>query len=240
MATLSRLGTGSVGWFAIIAVSAGFALKTANQAIPPDRHPEYLALPLILLAAMLLGRGLAAVRTSTESPWASVGAWVAVGALLGANATVAYPPPTLIEGFQEGFSSADMALASWSARELPAGATFASDHRLSDLYFLFSGGANATWSAAPCLFQGNNSSCAISELRSLSFPQSEDPARSLDAVGVDQVMVQQGVALNPNNPAYPMSPWAWQFLHGPGFVELYANGDQVVWWVDEPGLSASS
>lgn len=235
LGSLTSLGEGPLAWFGAIAASAAFALRTANSAIPPDRHVEYLALPLVLLAAMTIGSLISDLHASGRRR-ALVAVVLGVGLLVGANAAVCYPPPSLLEGFQEGFTAQDTALASWAVSSLPAGSALASDHRLSDLYFGYSGWP-ATWSAAPCLFVGENTSCARQELQDLSFPLAHFAPRPLDAVAVDPVMVQQGVALNPNAPAVPMSASALAYLEGPGFILLYSDGGASVWWVDSWALA---
>ncbi|MGI0151743.1 MAG: hypothetical protein ACREC5_07395, partial [Thermoplasmata archaeon] len=50
---------------------------------------------------------------------------------------------------------------------------------------------------------------------------------------VDSLMYG-GVALDPSQPALPLSTAAQGWLaHGP-FVPLYENGRQVVYWIDGP------
>ncbi len=45
-------------------------------------------------------------------------------------------------------------------------------------------------------------------------------------------MIHVGVALDPNAPAFPMSPQALAFLKGPGFVLLYEDGQgEMLFWV---------
>ncbi len=235
--SLTRLGSAPMGWFGFIAVSAAFALRTANEAIPPDRHVEFLALPLLLLAAITLGRVLSTLHASADRrPFA-----VALGLvvlLVGANAAVAYPPPSLLEGFQEGLAPSDMGVVSWAATGLPGQATLASDHRLSDLYFGETG-RPATWDSAKCLFVGNNTTCALQELRGLRYPLFQFAPRPLDAIAVDPTMREQGVALNPNAPALPMSVCSEQLLEGPGFVEIYEQGGTALYWVDLNALPPS-
>ena len=228
----SRLGPAAHTMLAVIGLSAVFALVTNNAAIPLDRHAEYLIPPLSLLTAAVLGQGLAAVRRSAR-PGATAVSLVAVGLLLGAAAATAYPPPAVLEGFQEGFTYGDQAMASWMAVSLPRGTSLASDHRLSDEYFYDSGGNPATWDNASCLFLGNNDYCAAAELRSTFLPNPPLEGR-VDVVAADATMRTSGVALNPSRPALPMSSTALQRLAGPTFVVLYSDGGQTVWWVAAP------
>lgn len=234
--SLTRLGSAPMGWFGFIALSAAFALRTANEAIPPDRHVEFLALPLLLLAAITLGRALAVLhRAPDRRPLAL--AIALVGVLVVANAAIVYPPPSLLEGFQEGLTPADMGVVSWAATSLPPATTFASDHRLSDLYFGETG-RPATWDSTTCLFTSNNTTCALGELRGLRFPLFRFAPRPLDVVAVDPTMVDQGVALDPNAPAVPMDACAVGLIAGPGFLEVYDSGGTSLYWVDLAALPA--
>ncbi|MDE1837477.1 MAG: hypothetical protein KGJ23_12795 [Euryarchaeota archaeon] len=238
LGSLTRYGSVPVAWFGAVALSATFALSTANEAIPPDRHVEFLALPLLLLVAMVLGRVLSGLAT-VDAP-RRAGLAFAIGGvvlLVASNAAIVYPPPSLLEGFQEGLSPSDVGMVSWTVAELPSEATLASDHRISDLYFGGSG-RPATWGSATCLFVGNNSTCALEELRGLIYPlgPDKDPLRPIDAVAVDPTMRHQGVALDPNAPALPMSSCAMGWLQGSGLVELYDSGGDSVWWVELSAL----
>lgn len=231
----ARLGPGALAVLGVVGLSALFAIATNNQSIPADRHIEFILPPLALLTACGLGRVLALPPTSQDR-----GLWFAVlGLTLGlvvSNAVAAYPPPAAIEGFQEGFTPADLSLAAWAGQELPPGASLAADHRLSDLYFLDSGGRGyATWNNASCLFNGNDPWCARAELNSSYLPNIPFQG-TVDAVAYDATMVQSGVALNPSNPALPMSASALARLHGSGFIELYDAGGQALFWVDTPSL----
>ncbi|MDE1819795.1 MAG: hypothetical protein KGJ23_02255 [Euryarchaeota archaeon] len=225
---IPRLGPAGYTIMIAIGLSAIFALATGNIAIPADRHPEYLFVPLALVVAVVVGRALASARASPRRG-AYAAALGAVVVLMAANAATAYPPPSVLVGFQEGFTAQDLTLASWMATELSRGAHLASDHRLSDLYFFDSGGSPATWDNASCLFVGDRNLCAMAELKSSYLPN--PPLRGpVDVVAADATMVQSGVALDPSEPAVPMSPSALARLAGPGFVVLYSDGDQTVWW----------
>jgi hypothetical protein len=199
---------------------------------------------LAFIASVVIGNALARLHTE-ERPLAYGLALLAVGALVVANGATAYPSPAVLEGFQEGFTTGDTALAAWMAGALPHGASLGADHRLSDLYF-YEAQSPATWDNATCLFVGSDDYCAYAELHTSSLPNAPPPVGNgppkgpIDAVAVDQVMKENGVALDPSAPAVPMSAAALHRLQGPGFVLLYDQGDQQSWWVDLPQVPTPS
>lgn len=231
---VSRLGPGAFAVLTAVGLSAIFAIATQNGEIPADRHPEFLVPALALVVGLALDRFARAERLSAPGRAVPITLVVAL-VLVGASAATAYPPPAALEGFQEGFTTADLSLASWLAVSLPHGTALASDHRLSDLYFYDSGGDPATWNNATCLFNGNNEYCAYADLQNSSLPN-PPLAGAVDAVAVDETMRVNGVALNPAVPATPMSSSALERLQGAGFVLLYSDGGQTAWWVDLPAV----
>jgi hypothetical protein len=230
--SVSRIGPVPYLWLIAILISAAFATATNSQALPVGRHVEYMAIALALVTAIAIGGLVGRLDTPMRRRAAVVGAVVLV---VGLNAALAYPPPQLTLGFQEGFTSQDIAVATWASSSLPSGSVLASDHRLSDLYFGFSGNP-ATWSTTCHLFLGNTSACdhydgnttAQAELASSWAPHGTK--KPVDAVAVDQTMVSSGVALDPSQPALPMNSSALAFLQGPQFTLLYENGAQDLWW----------
>lgn len=235
LVSFARLGMAPYLWLLGVGLSALVMLATNNSVISPERHAEYLVIPLGFAAAVALGRLIGSWRAAGH-PRAWVAGVMAVLLLVGANAVIAYPPPVAIAGFQEGFTPQDLALASWASASLGNNATLASDHRLSDLYFGLSG-QPATWDTTPALFNGNDSLLADQELDSSYAPHC---FHHIDAVAVDATMVQTGVALNPSDPAVPMSSAALDRLGTPTFALLYQSGSQEVWWVTGAGIAYTS
>jgi hypothetical protein len=231
LSNFSTLGMVTILWILVLGGSALYGLVTANPVILPERHPEYLAIPLSLMVAISLRHLIGPAQVGRMRPRQAVAVGL-VALLLGANALVAFPPPSALEGFQEGFTPQDLTMIEWAASSLPPGSALAADHRLSDLYFGLSG-QPATWDTTPCLFLGDNRTCARAELNASLAPRGPDQEpRPLDAVAVDWTMVHVGVALDPNAPASPMSPQALAALNGPGFVLLYEDGQgEMLFWV---------
>ncbi len=238
--TLSRLGPFALTWtgalplsaVAMIGVSAvgssthSAAASALAATIAPGRHVEYLLIPVGLLAAIGTGR-LVARAGEAGGRRAFAAAATAVVLLVAANAAIVYPPPADFGNFQEGLTPADAALWMWVGLAAPPTWTVASDHRLSSMIFGFDGNP-ATWSSTPALFTGTNWSAAAQELASSGTPYTNRP---IDLVAVDSVMLQ-GVALNPSEPALPMTPQAVAWFETAPFVPLYESGPNVVYLVD--------
>lgn len=235
--SLSRLGPWTLTWLAAIGLSALFALGTNNPVLLPSRHAEYLVIPLGLVVAATFG--YLAIRAEGWIGWRGVVA-VGLGAalLLGANAAVAYPPPSDLGGFEEGLTGQDAALWMWVGTTLPPGEVVATAHPLSSMIFGFDG-LHATWQDTPALFLGSNWSEAAAELRAIPAPHCPY-LYPVDIVAIDAAM-RSGVALNPGALAQPMSPSAVAWFGGAPFVPIYENGAQTVYWIDGPvGSSVAS
>ncbi len=245
--SVARLGPLALTWLGILGLSAATMLLLASvggavpegrtaagiaAAIAPDRHVEYLFLPLGLLVAVGAGRLVARAEDRAGRRALAAGA-IAIGLLLAANAAIVYPPQTSFGGFEEGLTRGDAALWMWVGIAAAPGFTVASDHRLSSMLFGFDGDL-ATWVTTPALFTGANRSAAMAELRSAGVPNPAEP-RPIELVAIDAVMFQ-GVALDPAQLAEPISANATLWFELPAFVPLYENGAETVYLVDAPLL----
>ncbi len=241
--TPSRLGPLALVWLGVLGLSAAAMVVLAtvgslvpaahaaagiSSAISPERHAEYLFIPLGLLVAVGSGR-LVALAGDRGGRRAIFAAMLAVAVVVAANAAIVYPPQRDFGGFEEGLTKGDAGLWMWIGIAEPSNATVASDHRLSSMIFGLDHNP-ATWVTTPALFVGTNESAAIAELRSSGVPNPAAP-RPIDLVVVDSVMYV-GVALNPSQPALPLSPQAIAWFELPAFVLLYENGLDVVYLVD--------
>jgi hypothetical protein len=239
----SRLGPFALAWTGALGLSAGVMLLFAAvgadggafgvlggiaSAISPERHVEYLFLPIGLLVAVGCAH-LVARAGARGGVRAAVAASVAVIVVVAANAAIAYPPQADFGGFQEGLTRGDASLWMWAGIALPPGATVASDHRLSSFLFGFDG-LRATWVTTPALFTGSNWSAAWAELNDSGVPNPALPA-PIQYVAIDGVMYA-GVALSPSGLALPLSAAAIGWFGEAGFVPVYENGPVVVYLVD--------
>ncbi|HEY6238283.1 MAG TPA: hypothetical protein VIZ68_03755, partial [Thermoplasmata archaeon] len=123
-----RPGLFVLAWAGVLGLSAFVGIATQSSVILPSRHAEYLLIPVGLLAAIGVGRLVARLGDRSGRRAVAAGATAAV-LLLAANAAIAYPPPALFGGFQEGLTSHDAALWMWVGLAVPPNATVASDHR---------------------------------------------------------------------------------------------------------------
>ena len=245
MLTPARLGPLALTWTGALGLSAAAMVLLSliapafpsspaagiSSTLSPYRHVEYLFIPIALLAAVGLARGVTRLRDRVGRRAFYAGC-VGVVVLLAANAAIVYPPQNDFGGFEEGLTHADAALWMWVGIAAPASWTVASDHRLSSMIFGFDGNP-ATWSSTPALFTGSNWSSAAAELRSSGTPFTDRP---IDLVVVDSVMYS-GVALDPSKPAVALSPSAIAWFDSLPFVPLYENGQNVVYEVDSSYLS---
>jgi hypothetical protein len=241
--TPSRLGPFALTWLGALGLSAALWLGLAvlgstfrslsvvadlANTLAPDRHVEYLFLPIGLLVAVGAAR-LVARAGERGGRRALLAASVAVVLVVAANAAIAYPPQADFGGFEEGLTRGDAALWMWVGVALPPGTTVATDHRLSS--FLFGvDGLRATWVTTPALFTGASWHEARAELNASGVP---NPALSapIAYVAIDGVMVA-GVALSPSALAVPLSSAAIAWFGAGGFVPVYENGGEVVYLVD--------
>ncbi|MCI4366853.1 MAG: hypothetical protein L3K08_03785 [Thermoplasmata archaeon] len=233
LVSTARLGPFALWGLLVLGLSAIIGIVSNSPVILPARHAEYLLVFIGLLAGLSIVRWAGRARDLFGRRAAGA---VFAGALLllAANAAIAYPPPSDFGGFQEGLTVRDALLAEWAAGGLPAGTVVASDHRLSS--YLFGVDADRpTWDSTYGLFCGADRNTAVDELAG-----SPAPSRSLpiEAVAVDGTMRTVGVALDPSAEAAPMSSNASGWLDGPGFIPLYENQGETVYWVDTATLPA--
>ena len=241
--TPARLGPFALTWLGALGLSAALMLALAvvgsafgplsvvgdlASTLAPDRHVEYLFLPIGLLVAVGSAR-LVARAGARGGRRALVAASVAVVLVVAANAAIAYPPQAEFGGFEEGLTRGDAALWMWAGIALPPGTTVASDHRLSS--FLFGvDGLRATWVTTPALFTGSSWNGARAELNASGVPNPAFAA-PIAYVAIDGVMVG-GVALSPSTLAVPLSPAALAWFGQAGFVPVFENGGEIVYLVD--------
>jgi hypothetical protein len=225
----SRNGPLVLMWVLAIGISAILALSLGESTISPERHAEYLVIPLGLVIAICLGRLVGLAQDRAGRP-AAISVALAVVVLVAANAAIAYPPPALLGGFQEGLTNGDAAVWMWTGVGVPASDVVASDHRVSSMVFGFDGNP-ATWDSAQGLFTGTNWTLALSELHGSLAPHTN---LSIAVIIVDGTMRSTGVALNPNDLASPMSASSTGWFSTAPFIPVYENGGTTVYWVDLP------
>jgi hypothetical protein len=152
-----------------------------------------------------------------------------VVALLVVNAALAYPPPAILAGFQEGTTQGEMAGVRWAAANvrLAPDAVIAADHRMSSMLFGFAG-LNATWEYAPRTFQAASFADARAEMERVASPSG--PKR-VDAIFLSLSM-REGLALLQWDAARPLSAAAQaKFDADPHYQALCRSAEVVIYQV---------
>jgi len=217
-------GKTAFGWFAGVAVSLLAGVITGSIALSPYRHAEYLMVFLAILFAAGWIIFFHAIRDKRRSI-ALAGVCIV---LMIANIPVAYPPQEVMLGFEEGIHPQEWSGLTWAGESTPVHAVYASDHRLSSMLFGIEG-KYATWDTTPRTFHEENfSRDVMAELASAGSPFTP---RRVEYILISDVM-KQGVALDPNAPARPMSEnAAGKFMDSP-FITLYDNGFTRIIMID--------
>jgi hypothetical protein len=126
------------GWALPIVGLAAAGGLTGSHLLIAYRHAPYLLAPLALMA----GAGFVALLRMQACPRRPRFA-AGLTAILLCGALTAYPPATVMGGFQEGTTNAELGCVLWTGQVEP-GALIISDHRLSSLVFGL-GERNASW-----------------------------------------------------------------------------------------------
>lgn len=212
-------GNTAFGWFAAIALSSLLGVAAGSITLSPYRHMEYLMIPLavLIVAGMLLVHSLLLRR---GAPTRTVPLALGTLVILSLNAAIAYPPQDVMLGFQEGTFPGEVEGVLWAREHTPLHSTFASDHRMSSLLFGFAGGY-ATWDTTPLLFSEEAFTPALKD--ELSLVDAPHEPRRVQYIFLSKVMLD-GVALDPNEPARPLSPASLAKFTSEPFLTLYDNG----------------
>lgn len=176
-------------WIAAIGGSFVAGALLLPTVLLPYRHIPFLTVPM----ALLVGAGIA------DRDWSG---WrrAAPAVVLVLLAATAYPPPSALGGFQEGITSEEMAAVGWADRNLPEGAVFLADHRLSSMLFGMAG-MQATWDSAEEAWYAPSFEQARPTLAHASTPAGP---RRVDYVIVSPV-TEEGVALEQWDRAEPLT-----------------------------------
>lgn len=141
-------------WLLALMTSFTYTILTSNHTLFPDRHIEYIAAPLCLLASVgmleLFKRkstkieNLSLTRHSLYSPIKTV-SFIIIGSIIFSNAVAVYPVYDSLEWMNEGIPVTTVYGLSWVKDNLDRNTTMiATDLRLSKL--LWAEGYNSTYS----------------------------------------------------------------------------------------------
>lgn len=217
------------GW--ALAILGSLALMAALDSVVllPYRHAEYLLEPI----AVLVGLGLAVALRAAARQGLAKPAAAGVALLLLANAAIAYPPPSILAGFQEGTTRGEFAAVLWAKEHvrLRPDAVIAADHRLSSVLFGYAG-LNATWEYAPRTFHAATFEEAREEMLAVRSPSG---VKRVDYVFLADSM-REGLALLQWEPALGMSEAAQAKFERAPFQPVCQSDEVTVYFVDWAGL----
>lgn len=219
---------GLVPTAAVLAVFASLLVGLAflPTVLLPYRHIQYFvdfAAPLAAVALTFVGRA-AAVTALPRRPRAHrlLATLVVAVVLVAASASV-YPSKEALAGYEEGTTASEAAAVTWMAWDLPY-TLVVTDHRMSSLAFGFAN-QRATWDSGGPILHGDAAE-AQAALSTVADPRGRS--------GVTTVLLTEdilgGAALSQWTPAEPIEGPALAKFHGPGFVELFDNGDAAAYW----------
>jgi len=206
------------GWLLPILGLATIGAVTGSRLLIAYRHAPYLLAPV----ALMIGISFHYFIIGFEAKKRKYATVVFTILLLGC-AWGAYPPPSVMGGFQEGSSQKEIDGILWFnfAEE---NTLVASDHRLSSLTFGLTG-TNATWENGATVINGNTEQ---SILAGKDLPTPQAGRKDVTYVLLSEEM-QKGVALLQWDPAEELTGEAkTKFTDNNKFPIWFDNGDVII------------
>ncbi|MEA3458435.1 MAG: glycosyltransferase family 39 protein [Candidatus Thermoplasmatota archaeon] len=221
------------GWSIALLLSFLYSLVSSNFF--PDRHLEYLIVPLCIPAAivvkeMLEGRkeqdikkaSLRLVQPVLKHPHINVMAVIVVGIMCISNIMVAYPTIDALNSIDERVSQPCINTFEWMEGNISNVSVVASDHRLSMILWaedfnITYGETNRTWTA-------ENATVCFSELKELNVTH----------IVIDDIMRETVININVGK-YYHMSNESYEKFASEPFELIYRNatvndiGEELHW-----------
>lgn len=213
-----KYGWGLWGWLLPILSLAAIGTMTGSHLLIAYRHAPYLLAPVALIAGIGFQYFIKGFEHHKRSSIAFGFSLLFLGCSVGA-----YPPPSVMGGFQEGTNQEEFDAILWF-NFVEKDSLVVSDHRLSSLTFGLTE-TNASWENGAVVITGNTKE-AITASESLSTPQA----------GIKQVTyivlsseMQKGVALLQWDPAEELTGEAkTKFTDNDQFPIWFDNGDTSI------------
>lgn len=210
------------GWTTAIFVSFVYSFLSWNTTLFPDRHLEYLAVPLCILAALGVQKFLDGLSLSDDirQPVARLVtkkravAFGVVAVLFLTNAVSVYPSQASLELYDESIPRCCFTAMGWAEEHLPANATVASDHRLSQVAWAY--GFNITYDKTDELWGAENWTACVGDLRG----EKENYSR-VSYVFVDDIMYDTGVQLKAWDPIANFTAASYMKFQEEPFTRVY-------------------
>ncbi len=206
------------GWLLPILGLATIGAITGSHLLIAYRHAPYLLAPIALMIGISFQYFIIGFQTEKRKYVATIFSILLIGCAWGA-----YPPPSVMGGFQEGTSQEEIDAVLWFnfAEE---DSLVASDHRLSSLTFGLTE-TNATWENGATVIKGNTEE-AIQAGKDLPTPQAG--RKDVTYVLLSDEM-QKGVALLQWDPAEELTGEAkTKFTDNNQFPIWFDNGNTII------------
>ena len=211
------------GW--IYALIGSFLIAIITASLLPDRHLEYIIVPLCIPAALCINQLLLtysktdvkqlftpsrSLRGTIQHHFRSISLIITVAVLVIANTIVAYPTIEALNTLDERVSDPCMNTLEWMKGNISNASIIASDHRLSMLcwaegFFITYGSTNQTWTE-----------------EDLHGCFSELYQHNITHVLVDDIMTSKVVNVNVGKYFY-MTNGSYDKFQQPPFTLLYRN-----------------
>jgi hypothetical protein len=213
-----KYGWGLWGWLLPMLSLAAIGAITGSHLLIAYRHAPYLLAPVALIAGIGFQYFIKGFEHHKRSSIAFGFSLLFVGCSIGA-----YPPPSVMGGFQEGTSQEEFDAILWF-NFVEEDSLVVSDHRLSSLTFGLTE-TNASWENGAIVITGNTEE-AISASEALSTPQAG--VKQVTYIALSSEM-QKGVALLQWDPAEELTGEAkTKFTDNDQFPVWFDNGDTSI------------
>ena len=206
------------GWLLPILGLATIGAVTGSHLLIAYRHAPYLLAPVALMIGISFQYFIIGFETGKRKYVTALFSILLLGCAMGA-----YPPPSVMGGFQEGTSQEEIDGILWFnfAEE---DSLVASDHRLSSLTFGLTQ-TNATWENGATVINGN---AEESILAGKDLPTPQAGRKDVTYVLLSEEM-QKGVALLQWDPAEELTGEAkTKFTDNNRFPIWFNNGDTII------------
>ena len=206
------------GWLLPILGLATIGAITGSHLLIAYRHAPYLLAPIALMIGISFQYFIIGFETEKRRYVTTLFTILLLGCAWGA-----YPPPSVMGGFQEGTSQEEIDAVLWFnfAEE---DSLVASDHRLSSLTFGLTE-TNATWENGATVIKGNTEE-SIQAGKDLPTPQAG--RKDVTYVLLSEEM-QKGVALLQWDPAEKLTGEAkTKFTDNNKFPIWFDNGNTII------------
>ena len=206
------------GWILPILSLATVGAISGSHLLIAYRHAPYLLAPLALMSGVGFKYLINGFETTQRPIIASMFVVLFIGCTIGA-----YPPPSVMGGFQEGTNDKEFDAILWT-QFTEDDSLIVSDHRLSSLVFGLTE-TNASWENGDIVITGGTEE-ATEAGKALSTPQAG--VKQVSYVILSEEM-QEGVALLQWDPAEELTGEAkTKFTDNKEFPVWFDNGDTSI------------